>query len=278
MPDLRLDRLATLYLFQPLQWLGMSASGVPILMYHSISGIDERDRHAYYRIATDPEVFGAHLRYLRDHRYTAIGLEEAVRVLSGTAARPTRPVVLTFDDGYDDFFITAFPILRRFGFSATVFLPTAYIGKTAREFESRRCLTWEQVRELRRGGVEFGSHTVSHPQLNRLRMQDVEQEIRCSKEQIEEKLGCAVKSFSYPYAFPETDRVFRERVRGVLEAAGYENGVSTILGTAGRASDRFFLERLPVNSADDREFFGAKLAGAYNWLHWAQYGYKRARV
>ncbi len=75
-------------------------------------------------------------------------------------------MVITFDDGFADFYTNAFPLLNRYGFSATVYLPTAYIGKSAREFKGVECLTWDQVRALDRAGVEFGSHTVSHPQLS----------------------------------------------------------------------------------------------------------------
>lgn len=278
MMGIRADRIATVYFFHPLRQIVRPAEPrIPILMYHSISGADEGAKHAYYRIATDPVVFASQLQFLHDHGYTPVGLREAVRVVEGSAPGPKKPVVLTFDDGYQDFYTTAFPILSRFGYSATMFLPTAYIGQTAGDFKGSRCLTWSQVRELHRAGMEFGSHTVSHPQLSNLKMPDVEEEVRCSKDRIEEQLGYQVESFSYPFAFPETDRMFRERLRAVLEGAGYMNGVSTILGTAARSSDRFFMERLPVNSADDARFLGAKLEGAYDWLHGLQYAYKRTK-
>ena len=244
-------------------------------MYHSISRKDEGKRHAYYRTCADAAVFTDQLQFLHDHGYQPIGVCEAVQWMEGVTQGTERPVVLTFDDGYENFYTTAFPILYRFGYPATVFLPTGYIGETARYFKQTKCLTWGQVRELRDAGIEFGSHTVTHPQLKTLNIEQVEFEIRRSKDTIEERLGCPVRSFSYPYSFPETDRIFRERLRAILEGAGFENGVSTILGTASISSDRFFLERLPVSSADDLRFFRAKLAGGYDWLHGLQYAYKR---
>lgn len=276
MLELRADRIATIYLFYPLQQAVRSAAPrIPILMYHSISRKDEGNRHAYYRTSVDAAAFREQLQFLHDLGYQPIGIRQAVQWMEGVTREPERPVVLTFDDGYADFYTTAFPALRSFGYSATVFLPTAYIGETAGYFKETQCLTWHQVRELRDAGIEFGSHTVTHPQLRKLNIKQVEYEIRCSKDTIEEKLGTPVKSFSYPYAFPETDHSFRQQLRVVLESAGFENGVSTILGTASRSSDHFFLERLPVSSADDLRFFRAKLTGGYDWLHGLQYAYKR---
>src|SRR5579863_7413326 len=107
--------------------------------------------------------------------------------------------------------------------------------------------------------MHFGSHNVTHPQLTQVGAAQARDEVRRSKETMEDRLGVAVTSFAYPYAFPETDGAFRRKLRGYLEEAGYESGVSTMIGTARGKSDRYFLERLPVNSFDGLELFGAKL-------------------
>ena len=75
-------------------------------------------------------------------------------------------MAITFDDGFRDFHTQAWPILERHCFTATMFLPTAYISEQRRSFQSKECLTWEEVRELRANGVRFGSHTVNHPMLH----------------------------------------------------------------------------------------------------------------
>ena len=126
-------------------------------------------------------------------------------------------VGITFDDGYQDFHTNAFPILNRYGYAATVFLPTAYIGQASRQFKGAECLTWSQVRDLRKAGVEFGSHTVTDPQLRGVSTEQMRTEVGRSKDDIEEKLGERVEAFAYPYAFPETDAAFVETLRGALQ-------------------------------------------------------------
>jgi peptidoglycan/xylan/chitin deacetylase (PgdA/CDA1 family) len=187
-------------------------------------------------------------------------------------------VVITFDDGYRDFYHQAFPILNQFGFSATVFLPTAYIAENPASFKGTNCLTWTEVRQLSKHGILFGSHTVTHPQLWELSRAAVNQELANSKKTIEEKLGCAVESFAYPYAFPQADTDFTRMLRDSLRQAGYENGVCTIVGRANRKSEPFFLERLPVNCCDDAALFAAKLTGAYDWISGFQYVSKMVKA
>jgi peptidoglycan/xylan/chitin deacetylase (PgdA/CDA1 family) len=267
----RFDRFATLYLVNPLR---RSVSGkkpsIPILMYHSIS--DEAETvHPYYRTSTSPEQFASQMKYLRENGYTTCSLAQAIERLQQQTQAEAKFVVITFDDGYRDFYQHAFPALSQWGFSATVFLPTAFIGDHPLQFKGKDCLTWAEVRELNNHGILFGSHTVTHPQLRELSGAAINAEIANSKATIEEKLGSAVRSFAYPYAFPQTDADFTKMLRDSLRRAGYRNGVSTIVGRANPTSEPLFLERLPVNSCDDQALFSAKLAGAYDWICTSQY-------
>ena len=189
---------------------------------------------------------------------------------------PARLVCLTFDDGFRNFYTEAFPVLQEHSFTATMFLPTAFIGDTRRRFRpstlnpqpstSRDCLTWSEVAELHRAGIEFGSHTVSHPKLVELPWPEVESEISNSKSEIEARLGAPISSFCYPYAFPQADRQFAHRFTGLLAETGYRCCTTTELGRVHACSDPFRLKRLPANSLDDAALFAAKLDGAYDWL------------
>lgn len=277
--DLRLDRLATLYLVAPLMRLvPEKPMSVPILMYHSIAEEDESRIHAYYRTTTSPNAFVAQMEYLHRNEYQTCSLAQAIALLQAGSAKAVKTVAITFDDGYRDFYRTAFPVLNQFGFTASVFLPTDYIGESTLQFKGRDCLTWSEVRELQRYGISFGSHTVTHPQLRSLEWDAIQKEIVNSKKAIEEKTGSAVDSFAYPYAFPQTEIEFKKMLRESLRRAGYRNGVCTIVGRSGCGSDPFFMERLPVNSFDDRALFQAKLAGAYDWISKSQYVVKMAKT
>jgi peptidoglycan/xylan/chitin deacetylase (PgdA/CDA1 family) len=275
--NFRFDRFASLYMVSPfLRLATRSEPYVPILMYHSIADADESNAHAYYRTKTSPTVFAAQMKYLHENGYTTCSPAQAIQQLE--TQHPTKLVVITFDDGYRDFYRHAFPILRQYRYTATVYLPTAYISETPLQFKSTDCLTWAEVQELNRHGILFGSHTVTHPQLRELSQIAVNEELINSKSAIEEKLGCAVDSFAYPYAFPQADIDFTTMLRDSLGRAGYQNGVCTIVGRANRKSEPLFMERLPVNSCDDPALFSAKLAGAYDWVATSQYVSKMVKT
>lgn len=269
----RADRFATLYVVCPMrQWMAPHrALHIPILMYHSVSEQASGGSHPYFETTTSPHVFAQHMKFLKESGYQTLTLHEAIKYIEAGAQDIERRVVLTFDDGFQDFHTHAFPILEKHHFTATVFLPTRYIAEERRQFKNWQCMTWSEVQELHHAGIAFGSHTVNHRQLNVLEINTVEEELRCSKETIEDQLGRSVDSFCYPFAFPETDRLFQRRFRDLLKAQGYKAGVTTILGTLKANSDQFFLPRLPVNAADDLRLFQAKLEGGYNWLHSIQY-------
>jgi len=265
--DFRLDRFVTLHLASPLMRLASrEAVAIPILMYHSIAKKDESGIHAYYRTTTSPKAFAAQMEYLHLNGYQSCAPAQAVNLLHSDTGKITKRVVITFDDGYRDFYQEAFPVLNRFGLTATVYLPTVYVGEHPLSFTGRDCLTWSEVRELQKYGISFGSHTATHPQLRYLDERAIEDEIMSSKNEIEEKTGRAVDSFAYPYAFPQIETDFKKLLRDSLCRADYSNGVCTTVGRAGRGSDPFFMERLPVNSCDDSALFSAKLLGAYDWL------------
>jgi peptidoglycan/xylan/chitin deacetylase (PgdA/CDA1 family) len=265
---MRLDRTLSLFVARPLikTALGLTESVVPVLMYHSISDDPEYGISPYYKICTSPTVFERQMRWLNDSGYRAVNLNEAAQILQRKGDGRKKVVSITFDDGLRDFHAQAMPVLEQFGFTATVYLPTAFIGDESRSFKSRECLTWSEIIELRARGIEFGSHTVNHPVLYQLNWIDIERETYDSKMEIENRLQTAVTSFSYPYAFPQEDWAFATKLKERLRAQGYQNCVTTIIGRAKPADDLLQLKRLPANNCDDQDLFASKLDGAYDWL------------
>jgi len=273
----RIDRLASVYLSHPLARVmrSVSAARVPILMYHSVSDSLFGKSHPYYQINCSPPVFARQMRWLRQNGYRTMDLTQMWTAME-TGQDVSKTVVITFDDGYRDFYTDAFDAMRQCGFTATIFLATDRIQNTPVRIDGVDYLTWSEVAELHKAGIQFGSHTVSHPDLRSLSPEQIEYELGCSKETIEQKLGAPVESFSYPFAFPEEDKTFTQFLVGILENLGFENGVSTIIGRAGKHDNRYYLPRLPVNSWDDAALLRAKLEGGYDWLHWPQWLYKYA--
>jgi peptidoglycan/xylan/chitin deacetylase (PgdA/CDA1 family) len=242
-------------------------------MYHSVSEGCE-NVHPYYRTITSPSVFADQMNFLRENGYNVIDLTTLIKSSRAGGSPPPKSVVLTFDDGFRDFYTNAFPVLQRCGFPATVFLLTGHIDNDS-SFNGRSCLSWNQVRELVRYGISFGSHTVSHPVLNAIGDRDLDFELALSKERIESELGRTVGAFAFPYAFPEHDHPFLRRLKSSLAKTGFKCCLTTRIGTVAPGDDLFRLKRLPVNSMDDRRLLRAKLEGAYNWLYRLQRYYKR---
>lgn len=280
----RIDRFLTMFLFYPVRKMLKESDGVriPILMYHSISDDSDENVHPYYQTNTLPERFEEHLQFLHKNRYSVTSLREAVKRLEQKSSRSSvekneKSVVLTFDDGYADFHTHAFPLLQKYGFTATVFLPTGIIDHKVKGLRGKNHLSWKNVAELHDNGIEFGSHTVTHSLLRTKNDDELDFELRKSKREIEEVICLPVNAFSYPYAFPEEDTKFVALLKETLRNCGYKYGVSTRLGTASRIDDIFCLKRIPVNTQDDRTLFEAKLNHGYDWLGTVQYLYKKIK-
>jgi hypothetical protein len=272
MPEIRLDRFAALHLFpRRAPCLGR----IPILMYHAIQDT-LAGGGAYYETSTSPSVFAGHMKYLSDNGYSTITLDEAARAV-GKSLGDKRPVVLTFDDGYRNFYTAAYPVMRDLGFTGTIFLIAGATGDHRSQFKGIDCLTWSEAREMHANGISIGSHSETHPVLSEIGRPAILAELAGSKRSIEDRIGDPVRSFSYPFAFPEADEALVSYLAETLEECGYENGVSTIIGTAGPANHRYFLPRLPVNTWDDASLFRAKLEGRYDWLRVPQSAFKQMK-
>lgn len=293
---MRFDRSISLGLVQPLQraWTHVRAlvpvsarqsPVLPILMYHSISDTTELGISEYYHVCTSPRRFAEQMESLATRGWRGVSLREGLTHLQNEGLGNSAPkrdreklFAITFDDGFRDFHTAAFPVLHRHGFSATMYLPTAFINKERRSFKDRECLTWSEVRELHRAGVEFGSHTVNHPNLVDLPWAEIRIELQDSKTAIERELGETITAFGYPYAFPQAQPQFVRDFRALLAATGYLSSVTTAIGRAHDSGDRLCLPRLPANSADDASLLEAKLTGAYDWVAFPQRLHKLSQI
>lgn len=273
----RIDRLATVYVGHPLARLTGASSRrrVPVLAYHSISENLFGKLDPFHQINTSAAVFSRQMKWLRRAGYRAIDLPEMIQALE-SGQDLSKAVVLTFDDGYQDFYTDAFPLLKQCGFTATVFLASGRVRDSAMCIEGANYLTWREIRELHAHGISFASHSVTHADFRSLGPEQIDYELGCSKETIEQQIGASVESFSYPFALPEEDVDFLRYLADSLENLGYTSGVSSAIGRAKQSDPRFFLPRLPINSWDDDGLFRAKLDGGYDWLRWPQWFYKFA--
>lgn len=229
-----------------------------ILYYHRV---DEDDHRSCVR----PEAFRQQMRYLTEQGYRVISLEELFRALN-TGELLQRSVVLTFDDGFADNFHHAYPVLCRYAFPATIFLTASFIGSsTLPVFSDKNLLfpplTWEQINEMSKHDIFFGSHTLSHPMLPTLLEKEAWQEIAASRTILRKKLGQPINFFCYPRG------AFTPLVQKLVQQAGYIGACSTLPGAVHSNSNRFALPRTYISKDDSLEDFRKKLSGAYDVLH-----------
>lgn len=209
---------------------------IPILTYHSI---DESGSV----VSTGANVFRRQIKLLSEAGYNAITLKTLGEYLSGRGELHPKPIVLTFDDGFRNFYTTAFPVLSEHNFTATVFLIAGYCGKYNdwvgnSPFAARgRLMNWSEIRELAEKSIEFAAHSLTHPDLTRISADSAKLEIAESKTIIEDKTGREVTAFAYPYG------TFNAPVKQMARE-NYTIACTTNLGKVKRGDDCFALERL----------------------------------
>jgi peptidoglycan/xylan/chitin deacetylase (PgdA/CDA1 family) len=220
---------------------------VPVMMYHNVGYTDVLKPNT-----VSPENFERQMAYLKDHGFHAASFDDFVQSIVGGPALPRKSVVITFDDAYEDNYTHAFPALKKYGFPAIVFAPSDLIGTPGH-------LTWDQAREMMKGGVTFGSHTRSHAYLPDLPSEDQLDEIRGSKRILEQQLGVSVDFLAYPIGG------FNERIKAAVREAGYKAACATNRGYDRYNKDVFELKRVRFSDKDNRkDYLWIKLSGYYN--------------
>lgn len=251
------------------------AQKVPILMYHSIAcAAGARFR----QFTVSPASFAEQMAYLHRQRYTPLTVTQYIQARSrGASALVERPVILTFDDGFADFFTDALPVLRQYNLTATLYITTSYVGGVSswmrREKETTRCmLNWQQVREIAAQGIECGAHTHTHPQLDTLSLHAATNEMALSKRMLEDSLGQAVYSFAYPYGYQTA------RLRQAAREIGFTSACAVRHAKSAMTGDAFRLARLMVSRDTSLDSFAALLSDAQHTLSMARSLYLRART
>lgn len=302
-----------------------------VLIYHRVN--DEGRR---FRIETVPTAcFRQQMEYL-ERSFNVLPLADILARLQAGTPLPKRCVAITFDDGYEDNYLHAFPILERCGLPATIFVTTGCIGGGRRlwfdqvleafsgttrealdvpeiglslsfstpaekseaamtslerlkglagdtrsamvarvvsqlgteepEGTSNQMLTWEQVRRMAESGISFGSHTVTHPILSKISIQEAEWEVTESKRVIESQTGRPVSVFAYPNGRPDD---FSPETVGLLKRAGYQAALTTVWGANTRREDRYALKRV---RSWDQDLASFALSLSYYYLATGEQG------
>ena len=210
---------------------------VPILVYHSVMPHHPGQTAEQRALDVDDSVFVAQMKYLVDGGYHVVSFGALVDALErrDTVPLPNRAVVITFDDGWENQYRHAFPILRRFGLTATFFVFTTPIGTDG------KLMTWEQLRDLQAAGMTIGSHTRTHPELPDYHAA-LHNEVAMSREDIKEHLGRAPDFFAYPFGAWDSLSAAAARAAGYRAARAYRGGAWNT------RSDLYHLRAIPVTN------------------------------
>jgi len=241
--------------------LNKMAGFLPILTFHTL---DDQSS----TVSFSPKVFRHGMARLHEKGYQTLHLLEAISFLRQGIPFPERSLVITFDDGYRNVYDEAFPILQRYSMSATVFLTVGERGTTSAtgllpSLNGRSMLNWDNVREMHRWGITFGAHTLTHPDLTRLPLDQTWSEICLSKSIVEEALSSPVTCFAYPYG-RQDDRI-RELVRQHFLCA-----CSDKFGLVTPRSDLYSLERIDACYFRAHRLFGVVSTGWFPSYIWAR--------
>jgi len=221
----RILALSAFLMMCVVSWLVTPGPGVPILAYHQVSDADD-----IYSVTALQ--FEEQMAYLQKKGYTAISMKQLFNFYEGTAVLPDKPIIITFDDGYEDNLLAALPIMEKYHMRSTVFIVTGLVG-------TPEYLSWQQIADMQASHTEIGSHTMSHIALGDSPPDLQRREIVESKAMLEEHIG-SVKFFAYPYG------QFTPITQTILEEAGYLGACSGIAGLNHKDAHVYALRRINV--------------------------------
>ena len=222
--------------------------GINILMYHQVGEFAPMKAHR--STYCDHRRFAGQMAYLARFGYTVLSMDQVLDCLRGNAAVPDKAVALTFDDGYENFYEYAFPVLHRHRFPAMVYMISDLLGKPSSWFaadgrDTPPIMSAERIRELRGLGIDFGSHGAGHLKLAQQSTELIRDDVRRSKAALEDVLGEAVLHFCYPYGSHD-----RRAVDAVADA-GYASATTCVRSPATPADDPLTLPRKAISWGDN---------------------------
>jgi peptidoglycan/xylan/chitin deacetylase (PgdA/CDA1 family) len=232
---------------------------MPALMYHSVSAIGGPLRD----LAVPPKRLAEQLTALSDAGYRLVGLSEALDLLA--AGTPDRLVAVTFDDGYRNFLTEGVPVLAAAGARATLYASVGHLGEHAGWLgpwspDFGRMLTWAELAEVAAAGVEVGNHSLIHHPLDVLPPAQLRDEVVRARDELQQRLGVAVRSFAYPHGY------HGRRVRDVVAAAGHDNATEVGRRLHTPRDRRYAVPRLQPTPDHTGAALVALVAGGGPWL------------
>jgi peptidoglycan/xylan/chitin deacetylase (PgdA/CDA1 family) len=206
---------------------------LPILRYHHVNFLPENPSKALKVLTVSPPMFEKQMKYLFEKGYQPITFKDLINYFKFKEKLPEKPLILTFDDGWENQYQNALPVLKKYNFPATFFVVVNYIGK-------KNFMDWQQLKEILKLGGEIGSHTLNHPHLLNLSEVQLKKEIQKSKIILEEKLGYPINIFAYPYG------EFNSKIIKIVLEAGYFAARSCREGLIQSSKDIFKLKSIRV--------------------------------
>jgi peptidoglycan/xylan/chitin deacetylase (PgdA/CDA1 family) len=228
---------------------------VPVLMYHQVSPSPEP---SFRRYTVTVREFSRQMRWLATFGYRTIDMDTLVRARAGQGPLPKRPVLITFDDGFQGCVDHALPVLQANGFTAVFYLVSGHMGKTSRWLVAELGLdlpimSWPTARALVADGFQCGAHTVTHPHLTGLDPAQCRAELVDARMRLEDELGRSIVHLAYPYGSYDPE------VRQRAVEAGYITACSTQAGLSAPGDDPLALHRVSIYGHDTLIDFACRL-------------------
>lgn len=205
---------------------------LPIIMYHYVEYVKDDNDLIRKKLNINPEMFERQLALLRSNDWKTYFVRDIPDILDGKMSVGTKSAVLSFDDGYEDFYTVVFPLLKKYEMKATLYMIVHYIDR-------KGFLKTDQLKELIGSGlVELGAHTLDHVYLRSIPKTVAKQQIFKSKQELEERFGIEVKTFAYPYG------AFTDETINLVKEASYSAAVSVVYGTEQSSTNQYYLSRV----------------------------------